>query len=285
MLKSQIVDAKSGNSPSVLDDSLVVTQYTCPPMIPQKNKIFRQYMTDDGASDGVFDMKVDAAVDLTDGACADHAGDTYTFTSATGGLDAAQTILITDTGDGTKAITGLYSVASVTNTNTVELTRDPTDGTNEVGIDFTIGSVDFWIPAHEDNDRYITQLSFLIEDASAVLSKFGGETALTTGCELFYFNQNEKVVIHEALKSNWDFIRLCIASTSAFGDGADAYEFTNTVGTADSFAPIFDFTKIMPPYGLKLDAGTSQKLVLRIKDKTSAIESINVIAYGFDRFE
>jgi hypothetical protein len=285
MIKSVITDIGSGDKAQVKDNALVVTQFTCLPMIPQKNKIFRQYMTDDGESDGEYDMRVAAGESLTDGACADHTGPTYTFTSVTGGLECAQGIQITDTGDGAHALLAYYKVDSVTDTNTVELIVDPTDGTNEVGINFTIQPIEFQISAHADNDRYITQLSFLIEDASSTLKTFGGETALTTGCEFFYFNLNERVVIHEALKSNWDFLRLCIAWTPAFGDAATAYELTNVIGTSDALAPVFDFTKIMPPYGLKLDAGSSQRLCLTVNDDTTAIDNFNIIAYGFERFE
>ena len=87
MIKSILTDGSgSGKSAKIYEDALLVTQGSCPPLLPQKNKIFRQYMTNDGTSSGVWDMQVDAGEDLTDGACADHTGPTYTFTSATVGL-------------------------------------------------------------------------------------------------------------------------------------------------------------------------------------------------------
>ena len=132
MLKIIITDGDGkGKKVLVKDNSLLVSQISFPSMIPQKSKIFRQFFTDDGLSDGESDMRVGAGTAETDGACADHAGPTYTFTSASGGLDGAQRIQITDTGNGGHAVVGFYTVLSVTDTNTVELETDPTDGSDE----------------------------------------------------------------------------------------------------------------------------------------------------------
>ncbi len=38
-------------------------------------------------------------------------------------------------------------------------------------------------------------------------------------------------------------------------------------------------------YGIKLDAGTTQRLTLRIRDNASVPNVFDCIAYGFDRFE
>jgi hypothetical protein len=40
------------------------------------------------------------------------------------------------------------------------------------------------------------------------------------------------------------------------------------------------------PYGVKLDAGTTQKLTLRVRDNAgTAADIFTAIAYGFERFE
>ena len=63
MIKSHIEDGLgSGEQVQVKDNSLVVTQYPCPPLIPQKSKIFRQYMTVDGLTSGSNDMGIDGSV-------------------------------------------------------------------------------------------------------------------------------------------------------------------------------------------------------------------------------
>lgn len=208
-LKSTIASGDGAeDAVAVKDSALVITQFGCPPMIPQKNKIFRQYFTDDGTSSGSNDMLVDGS-----------------------------------------------SVP-----------------------------VEFWIPAHEDNDRYITKVSFLIADDSAALDEFGHITALTNGCEFEYDRGYEIVTIHDALKTNFDFIRLCMGMP-AFGDGTSVFIAPDISGKIEGVIPVFNFLEVMPPYGLKLDAGTTQRLTIKVNDDLSAPDAFNAIAYGFDRFE
>ena len=192
----------------VTDNALVVTQYACPPLLPQKNRIFRQYFTDDGLSTGDEDMQIEAVA----------------------------------------------------------------------------APKEYWISANEDADRYITQVSFVIGDGAANLNEFGNIAALTNGCEFYYSYNHGKVTIHEGLKSNWDFVRMCLGNPF-FGDAASAFRATNVEGGAEAYCPVMDFTKIMPPYGVKLDMGSDQRLVMNIRDRTDEVDVFNAIAYGFDRFE
>ena len=209
MIKTHLTDGSGTKEQAFIkDNALVVTQFGCPPMIPQKNKVFRQYLTVDGTSSGSNDMRVNG---------------------------------------------------SVTN-------------------------VDFWIPAHADNDRYITAVSFVIADAGAGLNEFGGVTALTNGCVFEYTRESETVTIHNALKSNWDFVRMCMG-VPAFGATTSAFIASNVVGSSEAVIPVFNFLTLMPPYGLKLDAGTRQRLILRVRDNCSTIDGFDAIAYGFERFE
>lgn len=268
----------------MLDNALVTSLYTAPPLVPQKVKIFRQYMTNDGTSSGSSDMRVPANVARTDGVCADHAGPTYTFTSVGGGLASAKRIIITDAGAGGHGLVGNYVVKSVNSATSVELDRDPTDGTNETGLDYYVPDTNFWIPADVDNDRYITAISFLIADAGASLNEFGAIAALTTGCVLEYNRIGEVVTIHDNLRSNWDFIRLCLG-TPAFGATTNAFIASNVFGSSEGVIPVFNFATIIPPHGLKLERGTAHELILRVKDNTSAIDAFNAVAYGFERFE
>jgi hypothetical protein len=46
-----------------------------------------------------------------------------------------------------------------------------------------------------------------------------------------------------------------------------------------------DLTRMGTEYGIKLDAGSTQRLTVRIRDNAgTAADSFNCIAYGFDRF-
>jgi hypothetical protein len=145
--------------------------------------------------------------------------------------------------------------------------------------------VDFYITGTSDADRYITSLSFEIADASATLNKFGNITALTNGCQLFYEHPTlGDITIHDQLQSNWDFVRLCLGQPG-FGDAANAFKANNVAGTSEGYIPVLDLKTFLPPYGIKLDMGTNQKLVLRVRDDTTGVDAFDCIAYGFDRYE
>jgi hypothetical protein len=211
MIKTFIADGKGTNRRVMVDDQngLLVTTNPCPPLIPQKNRIFRQYLTTDGTATGTSDMQVVAS-----------------------------------------------AVAPIT----------------------------YYVPASTTADRYITAVSFEIADASSALNLFGNIAALTNGCNFEYEKENEVVVIHSTLKTNWNFIRMCLGNP-AFGTGTAAFIASNVAGASEGIIPVFNFLSVLPPYGLKLDRGTSQRLILRVNDDTTGVDSFDAIAYGFDRFE
>ena len=160
-----------------------------------------------------------------------------------------------------------------------------TSDSNDMLVDGSSTSVEFWIPAQQKNDLYITMVSFIIADAGAELNEFGGVSALTNGCDFEYTNnEGETITIGTALKTNWDFVRMC-CGLPAFGDGATVFRANNVSGASEGYIPFFNFLQLLPPYGLKLDAGTSEKLIIRINDDCSDPDEFNAIAYGFERFE
>jgi hypothetical protein len=164
------------------------------------------------------------------------------------------------------------------------MTDDGTStGSSDMKVNGQSSETSFFIPAHPERDRYITTLSFEIADGSATLNKFGNLTALTNGCELRYEHDTLGfITIHEALKSNWDFVRLCLGSPP-LGGATDAFKANNVSGASEGYIPVLDLSRFLPPYGIKLDAGTSQKIELIVKDDVTGVDLFDVIAYGFDR--
>ncbi len=207
MIKSVITDGQGTGRKASVDDqgSLIVSVSTCPPLITQKNKIFRAYLAN---SSGATDMRVNG---------------------------------------------------SVTN-------------------------VEFYVSAPSTADRYITQLSFIIADAGATLNQFGAIAALANGCMLTYERLGEVITIHNALKTNWDFVRLSLGNP-AFGQTTNAFIASNVSGASEGIIPILDLTKIMPSYGIKLDKGTTQRIILTVRDNCTGVDQFDCVAYGFDRFE
>ena len=157
-------------------------------------------------------------------------------------------------------------------------------GASDMKVDGSSTNVQFSINADVNDDIYITSLSFVISDASATFNKFGNLTALTNGCEFFYETTEGKVVIHDALKSNFDFVRLCNGNPP-FGDGASAFRAGNVSGNSEAYLPVFDTRVFGFPWGIRLRAGTEQKIVLTIKDDCTGVDQFDAVAYGFRRLK
>jgi hypothetical protein len=156
-------------------------------------------------------------------------------------------------------------------------------GTNDMRVNGSSSvPIDFYVPSSLDGDRFITVISFLISDASAVLSKFGNLTALTNGCQLLYNSKDfGDIYFNTALKSNFDFVRFCLGQPS-FGDGAGAFRGANVVSTSEGYFPFLDISRLIPPSGLKLDKSTQQKLTFRVRDDVRTVDGFDAIAYGYD---
>lgn len=140
----------------------------------------------------------------------------------------------------------------------------------------------FLVKAEPGSDIYITSLSFLIADAAATLVQFGALAALTNGCRLYYENQEGQINIGTQLRSNFDVVRLCLGNPS-FGNAADAFRGTNVIGTSEAFIPVLDFRTFGFRWGLRLLNGTTNILAFEINDNVTALDALNIIAYGFRR--
>ena len=93
------------------------------------------------------------------------------------------------------------------------------------------------------------------------------------------------VTIHDALQTNFDFIRLC-AGNPSFGDAAGAFRADNVSSTSEGYLPILDFRSTFGfKWGLRLKVGSQQKLILRVNDNVTGVDQFDCIAYGFTRSE
>lgn len=158
-----------------------------------------------------------------------------------------------------------------------------TTGSNDMQVDGSTTPVEFWVPAQSKYDLYISNLSFVIADASATLNKFGNITALTNGCDLEYFSEGGATTIATALKTNFDFVRLTLGYP-AFGDGTGAFRASNVESTSEGYIPTLNFRQVFGlEYGIRLRKGTTDKLILRVRDNTTGVDAFNCISYGFTR--
>jgi len=155
-------------------------------------------------------------------------------------------------------------------------------GNKDMGVDGSITNVDYYIKASSDCDRHITSLNFIVGYAtSGQPNEWADGTALVNGMRLFYENIRGESEIHEAIKSNQDMFRL------SFSPVITSWEVRHVDANNDyGYFISVDLTKMGLPFGIKMDIGTTQKLVCRIRDNAGAsANSFNCIAYGFDRFE
>ena len=163
------------------------------------------------------------------------------------------------------------------------LTDDGTvTGSNDMGVDGSVTNQDFWIPADPTDDRYITTLNFIVGyGGSGQPNLWADGTALTNGMRLFYTSRHGEQDIHDSIKSNQDMFRL------SFNPIPATWEVRHVNAANDyGYFTTFDLTKLGLPFGVKLDAGSNQKLVMRVRDNAgSAADSFDCIGYGFHRFK
>lgn len=156
-------------------------------------------------------------------------------------------------------------------------------GAFDMRVDGSGKAADFYIEAEQDYDLYIGSLSFVIADAGATLNVFGNIGALTNGCELLYQNQLGDIQVADSLKTNFEFIRLC-QGNPAYGNGTTAFRANNVAGTSEGYIPVLDFKDVFGlTWGVKLRKGSSDRLILRIKDNLTGVDEFTCIAYGFTR--
>lgn len=155
-------------------------------------------------------------------------------------------------------------------------------GSSDMAVDGSATNIDFYVGSHESKDRYITALNFIVAYGSnGAPYQWADGTALTNGSRLFYNSPRGEVDIHDSLKINQDFFRLIFAPI------VTAWEIRG-VGALNDYGYFIsmDLTKMGLPYGIKLDAGTNQRLTMTIRDNVATdADNFDCIAYGFNRFK
>ena len=155
-------------------------------------------------------------------------------------------------------------------------------GSSDMGVDGSSTQVDFYIRANGDDDRYITAINILVGyGTTGQHNEWADGTALTNGMRLVWVSEHGEVELHDGIKSNQDMFRL------SFDLIPTNWEVRH-VNASNDYGYMFsmDLTKMGLPYGIKLDAGTSQRLIMCVRDNAgTAADSFNVIGYGFERFK
>ncbi len=115
------------------------------------------------------------------------------------------------------------------------------------------------------------------------LNQFGNIGALTNGVRLFYTDEFGEVDIAESLTTNFEFVRLC-SGLPSFGDGTTAFIANNIDFLSEGIIPVLDLKDTFGfRWGLEFRNGSTQRLVLQIRDDITGIDAMDVIVYGFLR--
>ena len=156
-------------------------------------------------------------------------------------------------------------------------------GSNDLGVSGAATPVEYFIPAIGAIDRYITRISFLMGyGSSGEMYEFADSgAALTNGIKVSYFDSFRDEITIMNPKANYSFMR-----ATGMEVPRTAWETRGFAATGDYgyFANI-DIAKMLPPYGVKLDKGTAQRMVITIRDDCTDADLFNCQAFGFERVE
>ncbi len=202
-----------------------------------------------------------------------------------------QPVLVDKAGAACTIDRGVPSVLSPGDDPVIIFRQDFTDdgtstGSADMKVDGTAaGDQDFWIPAHPTRDIYIRAVSWIIADGGSSLAEFAGLGAvLGNGIRWFWQKTGETVDIHPAIVKNLDLVRM---STVGFGDQANAFlagGLSNIGAPVSGYMPLIDLAQLFGvKWGLRLRAGTKQKIVIRIQDDLQVPDEIGAIGYGLCR--
>jgi len=163
------------------------------------------------------------------------------------------------------------------------------DGTSAGSEDMTVNgsstNVKFWIKAHETKDIYIKTIQFIIADAGAELNEFGNVSARSNGVLFEHFTQSGTTVLDDGLKSNFDFVFLC-GNNPLIGNGNSSYKANNVEGTSEAYTPTLDFGVMYGmPYGLRIRAGTEDKILFTVRDDCYAPDRFDILGKGLTIIE
>ena len=163
-------------------------------------------------------------------------------------------------------------------------TIDGTPGASrDMGIDGSVNPVEFYIHADPENDRYITRISFILGYGTTAQGfEFADSgAALGNGVLVAYFDTHGNEVRVMNPTANYSFMRGSGAPVSDTNWEARGFAATGDYGF---FVNIF-LKDIMPPLGVKLNRGTTERMVITIRDDCRDADLFNCQAFGFERFE
>jgi len=161
--------------------------------------------------------------------------------------------------------------------------------TADLNVDGSVNEVNAYIEADNNSDIYIKVMNVLISDTKGgsglVLSDFGALPALTNGIIPYFEANNIKYpLLPRGLQTNFDFVRIGSLSPN-FGSDETAYRIKGAkTGSGYDYLSVMDLTSASPgKLGIRLAAGTKQKLGVLIRDDISSLDAFEIGTIGYKR--
>ena len=177
-----------------------------------------------------------------------------------------------------------------------DLTLNNDGVTTDMKVDGSVTTQEFSVNADKDFDIFINSVSFFIAAELVVtdLGEFGGiTTPLTNGCQLIYENSDEgNIIIGDNLQTNYDLLRMCNMNPQFGLVSNEQFKIVQAFSNQDDgylFILKFSDYGYEQEYsgGIRLKAGTTDRLVFKIRDNLnltpSDISSFDGRVYGFKR--
>lgn len=156
-------------------------------------------------------------------------------------------------------------------------------GSSDMNVDGSVNEQIFSLRATSVRDIYINSISVRIADGgSPSLNKFGNLAELANGVGWEWVTSDlGTIILHEGITTNLEFVRTG-HKTHAIGTGTDAYlADVSGGGTSKAYLPIIDISEQFgKPWGLRLRAGTNDRLDFIVRDDLSTIDAFDAISYG-----
>ena len=287
VLKVEIQDGKVSRRTAEVDEfnllRVAVHEGTPAPIgSSSRYRYLNQLLDVTGAGTGNTNMNLSATDSGTNGACADHTGPTYTFTAVGADFTAIQSLEITDSGAAAHGILGTYVVKSVNSATSVELDRDPTDGTNETAMDWVVPTQEFRIIANADYDVRIMLIIIIVADTAVAHNAFGNISALTNGVELHIREAGVETKLLDAVKTGGQLIAQA-GFAHGYGDGTTSYELSNWTGTEDAQGVVLPVGSLVPG-GIRIGRGTKDHLLMRIQDDLTGLTEFTCRVLGYKHY-
>jgi hypothetical protein len=151
-------------------------------------------------------------------------------------------------------------------------------GTNNMNIDGSSPSIDYYLPAVGDYDIYIQQIIVVLADTAVSHNNFGNVSPLSNGFDLIVFESGEETPLIDKAKTGGQMLAQS-GLLAPFGDGSLVNELSNWTGTTDAQIITFPVSQYVNG-GIRLGRGNTDRLIARINDDLTGLTEFTVLALG-----